>query len=224
MFRELGQDLRYGVRTFIRNPSFTLVAVLALAIGIGANTAIFSVVSAIILRPLPYENVDRLAWVWGNNSKLGISQGYLSVADIHDFQQQSSNVEQIAAWTTLPVNLVEESSSERLEGILVSPNFFNCLGVSIKLGRDFQAQEAEEGLNQVVIISDELWRRRYGSDPNVVGKRISLDRVDVETFTIVGVAPPEVVFPTRTDVWMPDINIADVEGRGGHDLRAVARL
>jgi putative ABC transport system permease protein len=221
---ELGHDLRYAVRSLIRNPSFTLVAVLALAIGIGSNTAIFSVVSALVLRPLPYANAERLVWVWGNNNKLGVYQGYLSNADIYDFQQHSSSIESIAAWTTLPVNLVEETSSERLEGILVSPNFFNCLGVSLKLGRDFQPQEAEAGQNQVVIISDNLWRRRFGSDPNVVGQRLKLDRSDIETLTIVGVAPPEVQFPTRTDVWMPDIEISASDGRGGHDLRAVARL
>ncbi len=97
---ELGQDLRYGLRSYIRNPSFTLVAVLALAVGIGANTAIFSVVSAIILRPLPYQGADRLVWVWGNNSRLGINQGYLSNADIFDFEQHSSSIESIAGWTT----------------------------------------------------------------------------------------------------------------------------
>ena len=221
--RELMQDLRYGVRSFIRNPSFTLVAILALAIGIGANTAIFSVFSAIILRPLPYESADRLVWVWGDNSKLGVNRGYLSNADIYEFQQHSSHIENIAAWTTLPVNLIEENTSERLEGILVSPSFFRCLGVSIKVGRDFQSQEAEEGQNQVVIISDNLWRRRFGSNPNVIGRRLTLDRNDVKTFMVIGVAPPEVQFPTRTDLWMPDINISGDE-RGGHDLRAVARL
>lgn len=224
MVEGIVQDLRHGVRSFIRNPGFTLVAVLTLAIGIGANAAIFSVVNAIILRPLPYDGADRLVWIWGNNSRLGVNQGYLSNADIHDFQQHSSNIEHIAAWTTLPVNLVDDTASERLEGILVSPNFFSCLGVSIRVGRDFQPHEAQEGQNQVVIISDNLWRRRYGADPNVIGKRINLDRYDVKTFTIAGIAPPEVQFPSRTDVWMPDINITDADGRGGHDLRAVARL
>ena len=217
-------DLRYAIRSFIRNPSFTLVAIIALAVGIGTNTATFSLVSAIIFRPLPYENADRLVWIWGENNKLGINQGYLSSADIYDFQQHSSQLECVAGWTTLPINLVEENNSERLEGILVSPGFFNCLGVSIKVGRDFRAQEIEEGQNNVVIISDNLWRRRFGSNPNVIGKRINLDRNDVKTFEIVGVAPSEVQFPSRTDVWMPDVEITASEGRGGHDLRAVARL
>ena len=224
MIEELIYDLRYAVRSFIRNPSFTLVAILTLAVGIGANTAIFSVVSAIIFRPLPYENAERLVWLWGDNKKLGINQGYLSNADIYDFQQHSSSIESIAAWTTLPVNLIAETNSERLEGILVSPNFFSCLGVPIKVGRDFQPEEAEEGRNQSVIISDKLWRRRFGSDPNIIGKRLILDRNDVKNFLVIGVAPPEVQFPIQTDVWMPDIKISANEGRDGHDLRAVARL
>ncbi len=221
---ELGQDLRYGLRSFIRNPSFTLVAVLALAVGIGANTAIFSVVSAIILRPLPYQGADRLVWIWGNNSRLGINQGYLSNADIYDFEQHSSSIQSIAGWTTMPINLIEETTSERLEGILVSPRFFSCLGVSMQVGRDFQSQEAEPGQNQVVIISDNLWRRRFGADPKIIGKQLTLDRNDAKTFMVVGVAPPEVQFPTRTDVWMPNVRISSSVGRGGHDLRGVARL
>jgi putative ABC transport system permease protein len=224
MIQELAQDLRYGLRGFIRNPSFTLVAVLALAVGIGANTAIFSVVNAIILRPLPYEGADRLVWVWGNNSKLGVNQGYLSNADIYDFEQHSAAIESIAGWTTLPINLIDETGSERLEGILVSPKFFQSLGVSIQTGRDFQPQEVEPGQNQVVIISDNLWRRRFGSDPNIIGKRLTLDRNDARTFMVVGVAPPEVQFPIRTDLWMPNVKITDALGRGGHDLRGVARL
>ena len=224
MFGELGQDLRYGFRSFIRNPSFTLVAILALAIGIGANTAIFSVVSAMILRPLPYEGADRLVWVWGNNSRLGITQSYLSNADIYDFEQHSTTIESIAGWTTMPINLLEDGTSERLEGILVSPKFFSSLGVSIKAGRDFQPQEVEPGQNLVAIISDNLWHRRFGSDPNIIGRRITLDRNDAKTFMIIGVAPPEVQFPSRTDVWMPTVRITDTVGRGGHDLRGIARL
>jgi putative ABC transport system permease protein len=220
----LVQELRYAIRSFVRNPGFTMVVVLALAVGIGVNAAGFAVVDAIMLRPLPYDDAERLVWVWGDNNKLGVKRGYLSSADIYDFQQHSSSIESIAAWTTLPINLIGENSSERLEGILVSPEFFSCLGVSIKTGRDFLPHEAQEGSNQVVIISDDLWRRRFNSDPNVIGSKIKLDRNDVETFTVVGVAPPEVQFPARTDVWMPDIDIASTDERGGHDLRAVARL
>jgi putative ABC transport system permease protein len=224
LIEELWQDLRYGSRMLRKNPGFTLVAVLTLTLGIGANTAIFSVVNAVILRPLPYSQAERLVWVWGNNEQIGVKQGYLSAADIFDFQRQSTKLESVAAWTTLPINLVEENQSERLEGILVSPNFFRTLGARIGLGRDFEPGEAREGRNQVVIISDGLWRRRFGADPSVIGRRLKLDRYDANSFTVVGVAPPEVQFPLRTDIWMPEVDETGEVDRGGHDLRAVARL
>ncbi|HEY0320071.1 MAG TPA: ABC transporter permease [Pyrinomonadaceae bacterium] len=224
LIEDLWQDLCYSRRMLRKNPGFTLVAVLTLALGIGANTAIFSVVNAVILRPLPYNEAGKLVWIWGSNEQLGVKQGYLSVADIFDFQRQCTQFESIAAWTTLPINLIEENQSERLEGILVSPNFFSTLGVRIGVGRDFEPYEAQEGRNQVVIISDALWRSRFGADPNVIGKRLKLDRYDTDSFTVVGVAPPEVQFPSRTDVWMPDIDEPGDSERGGHDLRAVARL
>ena len=224
LLEELWQDLLYGIRMLRKNPSFTLVSVFTLALGIGANTAIFSLLNAIILRPLPYNEAERLVWIWGVNEQLSVKQGYLAAADIQDFQRQSTALDSIAAWTTLPINLIEDSESERLEGILVSTNFFRTLGVRINVGRDFEPGEAQEGRNQVVIISDGLWRRRFGADPQVIGRRLKLDRYDANSFTIVGIAPPEVQFPSRTDLWMPDFDDLGGSQRGGHDLRAIARL
>ncbi len=224
LFETLWQDVRYGARMLIKSRGFTAVAVLSLALGIGANTAIFSVINTVILRPLPYHGAERLVWIWGNNEQLGVRQGYLSAADAFDFQRQSASLESVAAWTTLPLNLVEDQQSERLEGILVSPNFFGTLGVKIGVGRDFEPGEAREGRNQVVIISDDLWHRRFGADPRVIGRRLKLDRFDANDFTVVGVAPPEVQFPLRTDIWLPVFDeLGDAE-RGDHYLRAVARL
>ena len=224
MFEDLRQDLRFGLRGLRKSPTFTLAAALTLALGVGANTAIFSVVNALLLRPLPYDDAGRLVWVWGDNRQLGVSQGYLSPGDIFDFGRQSTRLESVAAWTTVPVNLVEEARSERLEGILVSPNFFRTLGVRVAVGRDFEPGEGREGSNQFVIISDGLWRRRFGADPGVVGRGLTLDRYDANSFTVVGVAPPEVQFPQRTDVWMPDAGQEGGDERGGRDMRAVARL
>jgi putative ABC transport system permease protein len=223
VFEDLLQDLRFGLRGLRKSPTFTLAAVLTLALGIGANTALFSVIDALLLRPLPYDDAGRLVWIWGDNRQLGVSQGYLSPGDIFDFGRQSTRLESVAAWTTIPVNLVEETRSERLEGILVSPNFFRTLGVRVVVGRDFEPGEAREERNQVVVISDGLWRRRFGADPGVIGRRLTLDRYDVNSFTVVGVAPPEVQFPLRTDVWMPDLD-EESDERGGRDFRAVARL
>jgi len=223
VFQDLWLDLRYGARTLLKSPAFTLAAVFTIALGVGANTAIFSVVNALLLRPLPYDEAGRLIWIWGDNKQLGVSQGYLSAGDIDDFGRQSTRLESVAAWTTVPINLVGETRSERLEGILVSPNFFRTLGVRMAVGRDFEPGEGREGHNQFVIISDGLWRRRFGSDPGVIGRTLTLDRYDQNSFTVVGVAPPEVQFPLRTDVWMPDMDEGGDE-RGGRDLRAVARL
>jgi putative ABC transport system permease protein len=223
VFQVFRQDLRFGLRGLRKSPTFTLAAAVTLALGIGANTAVFSVVNALLLRPLPYDDAGRLVWVWGDNRRLGVSQGYLSSGDIQDFGQQGSRLESVSAWTTVPVNLVEETRSERLEGILASPNFFRTLGVRVSRGRDFEPGEGREGNNQVVIISDGLWRRKFGADPAVVGRRLTLDRYDANSFTVVGVAPPEVQFPLRTDVWMPDFDDGEAE-RSAHDTRAVARL
>src|SRR5215470_5660757 len=221
---QLGQDLRYAVRSLGRSPAFTPVAVLVLALGIGANTAVFSVVSAILLRPLPYDRADRLVWVWGNNNQLGVNQGYLSSADIFEFGRQSRSLESIAAWTTFPRNLANNGVAERLEGILVSPNFFACLGVRINLGRDFLPQDVGDGENQAAIISDVLWRRRFGADPNVIGTELRFDRGDSSGVIVVGVAPREVQFPARADIWIPDIDVSSNYEYGARDLRAVGRL
>src|SRR5215207_2607657 len=224
VFEDLRQDLRFGLRGLRKSPTFTLGAVLTLALGIGANTAIFSVVDALLLHPLPYDDAGRLVWIWGDNKQLGVSQGYLSPGDILDFGRQATRLESVAAWTTVPINLVEETRSERLEGLFVSPNFFKTLGVRVAVGRDFEPGEAREGRNQVVIISDNLWRRRFGADPGVIGRRLTLDRFDETNFTVVGVAPPEAQFPLRTDVWMPDMDEQGGDERRGRDMRAVARL
>jgi putative ABC transport system permease protein len=224
VFEDLWLDLRYAARTLLKSPAFTLAAVITIALGVGANTAVFSLVNALLLRPLPYDEAGRLIWIWGDNRQQGVSQGYLFPGDIADFGRQSTLLESVAAWTTVPINLVGETRSERLEGILVSPNFFRTLGVRVAVGRDFEPGEAREGRNHVVIISDGLWRRRFGADPGVIGRTLTLDRYDQHSFTVVGVAPSEVQFPSRTDVWMPDVDEQGGDERGGRDLRAVARL
>jgi putative ABC transport system permease protein len=221
---EFWRDLQYGARTLMRYPGFTLVALVVLTLGIGANTAIFSVVNRLLLQPLPYSEAERLVWIWGNNQLLGVNQGFLAAADISDFRKQSTQFESIAAWTTLPVNLNEDNRSERLEGILVSPGFFSCLGVGIALGRDFKPDDIHDGHNPAVIISDALWKRRFAADPAVVGRSLRLDFNSPEPYTIVGIAPREVLFPVRTDIWIADFDEAEESERSGHDLRAIGRL
>jgi putative ABC transport system permease protein len=218
------QDIRYGSRMLLKRPGFTLVAVLTLGLGIGANSVIFSVVNGVLVRPLPFGEPERLVYVWGRNRTLGISQGYLSAADVVDYRERSRSFEKIAAYTTVPVNLTGTGQAERLEGILVTTNFFQTLGVEPVLGRAFMPEEGLEGRDRVVTISYALWRRQFGGDPNLIGRTIRLDRIDANSFTVVGVMPAEFQFPQRTDVWMPFEFDAEETRGGGHDFRVIARL
>jgi putative ABC transport system permease protein len=187
----LWQDLRYGFRMLARNPGFTAVAVLTLALGIGANTAIFSAVNTLLLQPLPYKDPDRLVVIWNHSGhgKSGQSLPAVSAPDLIDYQQQSHLFEGFAAGSGSSANLIGAAGPERLFGGEVTANFFPLLGIQPILGRNFTAEEdVPEGPN-VVILSYELWQRRFGGDRGIVGEAL---RLDDETHTIVGVLPPEV--------------------------------
>src|SRR5688572_17025869 len=134
---DIWQDLRYAFRTLSRSRSFVFITTLMLALGIGANTAIFSVVLTVLIRPLPYAEAERVVWLTNRNTQLGVNGAYLNPADILDFREQSQSFERIAAWGTLPVNLYGAKSPERVESVYVTPNFLRTLGVQPQLGRDF---------------------------------------------------------------------------------------
>ena len=193
-----------------------------LALGIGANTAIFSIVLTVLIRPLPYAGAERVVWLSNRNANLGVSGAFLNPADILDFREQSQSFVQIAAWGTLPVNLYGAQSLERVEGIYVTPNFFRTLGVRPQLGRDFAENEPETS----VIISHGLWLRQFGGDQSVIGKKITFGLNSNETDVIVGVLPAETNFPARIDVFTPtEITPENSADRGGaHNWRTIARL
>ena len=219
------QDLRYAFRTLSRSRSFVFIATLMLALGIGANTAIFSVVRTVLMRPLPYADADRVVWLSNRNPALGVDGAFLNPADILDFREQSQSFERIAAWGTLPVNLYGAKSLERVESVYVTPNFFRTIGVRPELGRDFaEVNEAEDS----VIISHALWLRQFGGDPAVIGKKITFGLQPMSagaTSVIVGVLPPESDFPARIDLFtMTGIDSADRERGGAHNLRTIGRL
>ena len=189
------QDLLYAFRTLARSRSFILVTTLMLALGIGANTAIFSVVLTVLIRPLPYADSERVVWMSNRNSALGVTGAFLNPADILDFREQSQSFERIGAWGTLPLNLYGARSLERVESIYVTPNFFRTLGVRPALGRDFAEQNEPENS---VIISHALWRRQFGGDPDVLGKKITFGLQPISTgdsYVIVGVLPAASDFP-----------------------------
>jgi len=218
------EDLRYAFRTLSRSRSFVVIATLMLALGIGANTAIFSVVLTVLIRPLPYADAERVVWLSNRNSTLGVSGAFLNPADILDFREQSQSFERIAAWGTLPVNLYGGRSLERLEGVYVTPNFFRTLGVRPELGRDFADVNEPE---TTVIISHALWLRQFGGDPNVIGRKITFGLKSGEDINvIVGVLPAEANFPPRIDCFtVNEITHENSDERGGsHNGRTIGRL
>src|SRR5215470_3329098 len=170
LFSDVWQDLRYACRTLARNRSFVVITTLMLALGIGAHTAIFSIVLTVLIRPLPYADAERVVWLSNQNATLGINGAFLNPADILDFREQSQSFESFAAWGTLPVNLYGARVPERVEGVFVTPNFFRTLGVRPELGRDFAEVNEPE---TTVIISHALWLRQFGGDQNVIGKQIT---------------------------------------------------
>ncbi|HEX3187617.1 MAG TPA: ABC transporter permease [Pyrinomonadaceae bacterium] len=219
------QDLRYAIRTLLRNRSFTIVATLMLALGIGANTAVFSVVLSVLIRPLPYDEADRLVWLTNENQDLGVKDAFLNPADILDFREQSQCFDLIAAWGTLPVNLYGAKTPERVESIFVTSNFFRTLGVRPKLGRDFAGPDEPENS---VIISHALWLRQFGGEQSVIGRKISFGVPATDynnSSVIVGVLPEEANFPARIDVFsISEISRADLERGGSHNWRTIGRL
>ncbi|HEV3471346.1 MAG TPA: ABC transporter permease [Pyrinomonadaceae bacterium] len=223
MFVDVWQDLRYGVRTLLKNPGFTAVAVVALALGIGANTAIFSVVNAVLLRPLPYRDPDRLVMVWEDNTKGGYPRNTPAAANFLDWREQSRVFEGMAAIANQSFALTGAGEPERIDGRRVSASLFPLLGVEPLLGRVFLPEEDQPGAGRAVILSHGLWQRRFGSDPNITGKALTLNG---ESHTVVGVMPAHFRFPAREDeLWVPiAFTNEQAANRGTHYLQVVARL
>jgi putative ABC transport system permease protein len=196
-------DFRYGFRTLMKNPAFSVVAILAIMLGTGANSAIFSVVNAILLRPLAFNEPDRLVMVWGNNVKSGVPQYPLSVLDFLDYREHNQVFEQVASFAYEDFNLSAGEEPEHYPGSIVSANFFSLLGVNPTVGRAFAPEEDQAGADRVVILSNGLWKRRFGADPNLVGQTILLNGA---SFTVVGVMPSNFQSPNAQDnpqIWVP---------------------
>jgi putative ABC transport system permease protein len=169
------QDLRYAARMLFKSPALTTIALLTLALGIGVNSAIFSVVNAIVLRPLPYPESERLMVIWGNLHKTGLEEIEASALELRDFQQQSQAFDQIAAYSPQGLNLTGVDQPERLRGAAISANLFQTLGIQPRLGRNFLAEEDQPANDARVIVSHSLWQRRFGGDPGVVNSSVQLD-------------------------------------------------
>ena len=218
-----GHDLRHGFRMLAKRPALTAVAVLALGLGIGANTTVFSLVSGILLRPLPMEHPERLVLV---EELLGDESGdvqtfSLSIPTFMDWDAENRVFEALGAATGLEVNLTGEAAPERVGAGLVSWDFFSVVGIRPAAGREFLEAEDRPGGDPVVLLSDDLWRRRFGSDPAVLGKTLS---VDGTACAIVGVMPPGLRYPQDAEMWMPLRLEPDPQRLGGYFLHAVGRL
>jgi predicted permease len=218
----LGQDLRLALRKLRHAPGFTCVAVLTLALGLGANTAIFSVVNAVLLRPLPMEHSERLVRVY---SQRGALLGPYSSLDFLDTRAQARSFEGLTAVTELELNAAGGlGEPERLRGGQVSAEFFSVMGLRLQRGRAFQPGEDRPGQGRVVVLGHGLWLRRYGGDAAVLGRTLTLNG---RPHTVVGVAAPEVDFPLRAQLWVPLLwegDMVDPENRGSHFLEVYGRL
>ncbi|HEV2801729.1 MAG TPA: ABC transporter permease [Pyrinomonadaceae bacterium] len=215
------QDLRYGVRMLLKHRGFTFVAVLTLALGIGANSAIFSVVNAVLLRPLPYRDPDKIVYLWERLPQGG--EGSVSVPNLRDWQAQNDVFEEIAAYEQGNFSLMGSDLPERSAGASVTANFFDVLGVTPRYGRTFAPGEDSAGKHRVVVLSDQLWQRNFGADPNIVNRDVLIGG---ENYTVLGVMPPGFQFPSRTtELWVPLVfSDRQAANRGNHAFSAVGRI
>ncbi len=200
----LFQDVRYGLRLLWKSPGFTIVAVLSLALGVGANTAIFSIVNAVLLRSLPFSHPDRLVKIVDNNRGVGAQDIGLSVPELDDLRTRAGVFDQVTATQGGPTNLTGGERPQHLELLEVSPNYFSMLGTSAHIGRVFGPGDEAPGFAEAAVISDSLWARGFGRDPGVLGRRLQLDN---DPYTIVGVLPPGFRHPGRTvttdvEIWI----------------------
>jgi putative ABC transport system permease protein len=217
------QDFRYSIRTLAKQPGFALVAIFTLALGIGANTAIFSVVNAVMLRPLPYKEPERLVRVWQTSTKNPQDRNHASALNFRDWRDQNQSFDSTAAYLNRTAyNLTGAGEPERVSGSPVSASLFPMLGVEPALGRGFLEEEDHKDGNKVVILSHNLWQSRFGGDPDVLGNTLMLDN---QNFMIIGVMPPDFRYPSAdTALWVPiAIDFKDW-GRGNFFLDVIARL
>ncbi len=215
----LFQDLRYAGRMLVKTPGFTAIAILTLALGIGANSAIFSVVNAVLLRPLMYRDSEKLIRLYEGLPQGGT--GSVSVPNLKDWREQNTVFSEITAYQFGNFNLSIQDQPERIVGANVSSEFFDVLGTRAQLGRTFQKGEDQPGSNRVVVLSDALWRRNFGADANLVGKDISIGG---ENFSVIGVMPPQFKF-FASQMWLPLVfTEKQLASRGSHAFNVLGRL
>jgi putative ABC transport system permease protein len=225
------QDIRYAFRMLLKRPGFTAIVILTLALGIGANTTIFSAIDAVLINPLPYKTSERLVVLWETNKHLGPEmwdRNEVAIGNFLDWRSHNQVFDQLGALFDTDMNLTGAGEPQRIKSYVVTTNFFQVLGVQPMLGRSFLPEEEKPGAPFTVILSHDLWRRQFGSDPNIINKSLTFNGHQV---AVVGVMPPafEVQFPIskHVDMWVPfviDVADPDYHDRSQNFLYTVALL
>ncbi|HEV8215307.1 MAG TPA: ABC transporter permease, partial [Gemmatimonadaceae bacterium] len=223
MFENALRDLRYGFRLMRRSPGFATIAVVTIALGIGATSAIFSVINAVALKPLPYPAADRLQYITSQFPSLGFDKFWVSPPEYLELRERAKSYTGIAAYREQPVNVSDGARPERVNAVFVTANMFDVLGVRPRLGTPFTAEQDLPGAPFVVVLSDAIWKRTFGGDPAIVGKQVDIQG---RKRTVVGVAPPGLdLHDIHPQVWFPlGLDPTNRQNRGSHFLYLVGRL
>jgi putative ABC transport system permease protein len=216
------RDLKFSVRSLMKRPGLTVIAIVTLAIGIGANSAIFSVVNALLLKPLPFPDPDRIVALWDKVPSRGVERNEVSIANYLDWRAQNKSLEQVGIYSWWSTNLTGSDSPERVQGFQVTANFLDVLGVKPLLGRGFSAEEEQPGKDAVALLTYNLWQRRFGADPNIVNQTISANGI---SRTVVGVMPPDFNYPKGAEIYAPlPMTPELMRNRNNHSYLAIGRL
>ena len=219
---QLLNDIRYACRNLIKRPGFTFIAVATLALGIGANSAIFSAINALLLKPLPLTDQDLVMTIWDKNPSRGVEHNEVAMANYLDWKVQNKSFDQLALYRWWSTNITGIDTPERVQGFLVTGNFFTALGAKPMLGRAFSEEENQPGKDSVAIITYSLWQRRFGGDPNIINKQVTLNTI---SRTVVGVMPPRFNFPKGAEIYAPIALTPELmRSRGNHSYYVVGKL
>src|SRR4051794_5246508 len=215
-------DVRYAARNLLRRPGFTIIAVITLALGIGANTAIFSAINALLLKPLPFPELDRVVAVWDKLPSRGIMHNEVAVGNYLDWQSQTQSFEQLALYRWWSANLTGIDPPERIQGFLVTANFIDVTGMKPIMGRTFSPEENQPGKDQVAVITYSLWQRRFGGDPNILDKTITINSI---VRRVIGVMPERFNFPKGAEIYAPlQMTPELMKSRTSHGYYVIGRL
>ena len=215
-------DIRYAIRNLLKRPAFTIIATVTLALGIGANSAIFSAVYSLLLKPLPFPDIDRVITIWDKAPSRGYTHNEVAMANYLDWRAQNHSFAQLALYRWWSVNLTGIDTPERIQGFQVTAKFIDVTGIKPIMGRAFTEEENQPGKGDVAIIANSLWQRRFGGDPNIVGKTITVNRLPL---TIVGVMPNTLSYPVPGEIYAPlTITPALASNRQSHEFYVIGRL